>query len=477
MTPKIDIYCPDVKFILYRKLLYIYIWYRLNKKGKKFLYRQNMSIYTVIIIPTKKFKGDYMSANPTQTINSQEVINKLKNGTNVFLTGGAGVGKSYTLNLVKESFTKPILVAPTGIAAAHIKGETIHSFFGFPVDKEAGMKKLSNAKREELLPIYKKFDLLIIDEISMVSAHLLNWIMRRFEDLGIKLGVDLPVLIVGDFYQIPPISSDKERSGYAFESLLWKNLNLDTINLTKIYRTDNAEFAQVLNELRVGEISKMAKNMLKTLSQNSDDDKYTHLYSTNKKAFWHNKKMLDMIQKRTFIYEMSEEFLGDTEGERKEFLFKQKILRSKFEKKLYLKEGALVMFTHNDRENKIYNGKKGYITKIDENSIYVDDFKVEKEVIDINSYKKIDGEVQKVVIGKVTQYPIKLAYAITIHKSQGMSIDGLCVDLSYIFASGQAYVALSRAMDPKTTKVDLGYKDMDEIFYTDDRIDRFYNLT
>jgi ATP-dependent exoDNAse (exonuclease V) alpha subunit len=423
-----------------------------------------------------------MSANPSVTSANtttlvHEITSKLKNGTNVFLTGGAGVGKSFTTNLVKENFKNPILLAPTGIAAAHIKGETIHSFFGFPVDKEAGLRKLSDTEIKVLTDIYKNFDLLIIDEISMVADYLLNWI-------GIRLGeldVEIPVMVVGDFYQLPPVGIDEDEDvNFAFESHFWREMQFEKIELTHIYRTDNVVFSKALGDLRIGNITEKASAIIKKLSLQNDSDDYTHLYSTNNQAFWHNKKMLDKIYARTYVYDLHEEFIGDSalKTERDAFDDKIRQLKSKFEKKLFLKEGALVMYTHNKKELGIYNGKKGIVTKLEKDKIFVDGKEVEMEEIEVYIYKRRQKNGQKYIekkqIGIVRQFPIKLAYAITIHKSQGMSIDGLRVDLTKIFAPGQAYVALSRAMNPEKTYIKLSGRVLDEVFYPHPKVVDFY---
>jgi ATP-dependent exoDNAse (exonuclease V) alpha subunit len=261
-----------------------------------------------------------MSANLTQTLISQEVTAKLRNGTNVFLTGGAGVGKSHNLNFIKQNFKAPIVVASTGIAAAHIKGETIHGFFRFPIDKEAGLKALSDAKKVELQEMFKKFDLLIIDEISMVGDYLLNWIGVRFSELG----VDMPVLVVGDFYQLPPVDPDGDIN-FAFESHFWREKNFETVELTEVFRTKNSEFSEVLNDLRVGNITTRAKEYVKQMKKNENSDDYTHLYSTNQKAFEHNKKMLSYIKAKPYFYNLEEKFLGESESDEKLFEFKKAV--------------------------------------------------------------------------------------------------------------------------------------------------------
>ncbi len=190
--------------------------------------------------------------------------------------------------------------------------------------------------------------------------------------------------------------------------------------------------------------------------------------------------MLDKIKAKTYVYEISESFLGNKESktEVNEFDFKKRKLQSRFEKRLFLKEGALVMYTINRKGENIYNGQKGTITKLEKDRIWVDGKELERETTDIYTYKRKtkDGKetVQKRLIGKITQFPLKLAYAITIHKSQGMSIEGLSIDLSYVFAAGQGYVALSRAVNPDTTYLDTDGKSLDALFYCDERVKKFY---
>lgn len=406
-----------------------------------------------------------MSANIQTT---QKITAMLKAGTNVFLTGTAGTGKSYTVNEIKESFN-PLALAPTGIAATHVGGDTLHSFFSFPVEKEAGMKQYNKEKKETMREVFKKLDLIILDEISMVHAYLLTWMELRFKEVGVSMPT---MLFVGDFYQLPPVCRDDDAE-FAFEGEFWDKYDFHTIELTKVRRTDHVEFAHVLGELRKGMVSKKAKKILTELKSHDIKDDYTHLYSTNKNAFAHNSRMLSKIKEKTFVYEMHDEFLGD-ENQRYEYNLKKGHLKSRFENKLFLKVGARVIYTQNDRDNGIYNGMKGVVTKLTEDAIYIDGKPIEKRTLDINTYKKVNGKVEVICIGRVQQYPIKLGYAITIHKSQGMSIDGLHVDISYIFSPGQAYVALSRARDPQSTSLSMGYKDAGELFYTDGRVDEFY---
>ena len=388
----------------------------------------------------------------------------IENKTNIFLTGGAGVGKSYVIHKIKERFTKSVLVSPTGIAAANIGGSTIHSLFELPTNKEANLKKISF---DDHIDALKACEVLIIDEISMVDGFVFGWIEKRLK----QLKINPVIMVVGDFYQLPPIDVKKDK--FAFETNLWDGYDFKRYNLTKVYRSSDERFVKALNDLRVGNITDHSEKMVQSLSQNNRSDNYTHLYSTNKKAFFHNKKMLDLIDGKTYKFGMKQHYDGESYADEMIYNTALRDIKSRFEENLYLKKGALVMFTFNDKAKGIYNGKKGYITDISENSISIDGIEVQKYKHEIQTFDKKKAEMR--TIGYFLQYPIKLAYAITIHKSQGMSIDELFVDLSYIFAPGQAYVALSRAKDPKKTVINLPYdKSLEEIFFTDTRVGRFY---
>lgn len=392
------------------------------------------------------------------------ILDDIKNGHNIFLTGGAGVGKSYVINSIKSKISGCVLVSPTGIAAANIGGATIHSTFELPTNTEAKLKPMQFEDNIERL---QNCRLLIIDEISMVDSFIFGWIQKRLK----QLKVNPTIMVVGDFYQLPPVNVDK--SDFAFGSDIWSSYNFKNYNLTKVYRSDDKEFIDALNDLRVGQVSQDAEKVLKDLAQHDYFDTYTHLYSTNKKAFFHNKKMIDKIDAPTYKHSMYERYEGDSYGDQKVYDAAKKDIKSRFEEHLYLKEGALVMFTYNDRANRVYNGKKGYITKLTKESIYIDEIEVKPYKHEVKTYVK--GEER--LIGYFIQYPIKLAYAITIHKSQGMSIDELYVDLTYIFAPGQAYVALSRAKDPQKTAVLLPYnKSIEKVFYTNPAICDFYQI-
>lgn len=236
------------------------------------------------------------------------IYNDIKNGHNIFLTGGAGVGKSYTIHNIKSKIKNCVLVSPTGIAAANIGGATIHSIFELPTNKEANLKKMQFDGNIEML---KNCELLIIDEISMVDGFVFGWIQKRLKQLGVN-----PILmVVGDFYQLPPI--EVEKHNFAFDSSIWSSYEFKNYNLTKVYRSADKNFIDTLNDLRVGCISTKAENVLTDLTNHDTEDSYTHLYSTNKKAFFHNKKMLDMIDKQSFKYSMIESYFGESYGDQK----------------------------------------------------------------------------------------------------------------------------------------------------------------
>jgi len=394
---------------------------------------------------------------------ADEIIKLLQKKRNIFLTGGAGVGKTYTIERIKKAFKKPILVAPTGIAATHIEGKTIHNFFRFPFKKEYGRGKIV----QERIDILRTHDLLIIDEISMVNRYLFDWIMQRIRE---DAQMDIPVLVVGDFYQLPPICKRGEKTEYAFDSKLWSKQAFLTVELTKIKRSSDKEFSSVLQDLRIGKVTDEVEEYLTQLSENQYDRDYTHLFGKNEEVSKHNKMKLNRLPGETFKYKMLKDDMSQTKAQKEYFQKEIKALVSKYDEILELKEGAVVLHTKNDPSRGIYNGKKGIVTKLTKKGIWVDDLEIEMDQTEITSTYD-----QHKVIGTIRQYPIKLAYAITIHKSQGMSIKGLHIDLANIFTPGQAYVALSRATDPnETVLAPHPYKSFDELFFTDWRVDQFY---
>lgn len=377
-------------------------------------------------------------------------------GISIFLTGKAGTGKTTFLRTIQQRSTKRmIVVAPTGVAAINANGVTIHSFFQLPLSPfvpESTVKprfEYSKQKRQ----IMRTLDLLIIDEISMVRADILDAIdsiLRRFREHNKPFG-GVQLLMIGDLQQLTPIvRPDEEKllsryynTPYFFDSKALQSTQYVTIELTKVFRQQDKVFIDILNHFRDGHVSDEDFDILNkryqpnfTPDENSD---YIHLTTHNRIADNINDRQLEQIKEQAY------KFCARVEGQ-----FPENSYPADYE--LTLKCGAQVMFIHNDRFERYYNGKIGRITYIDNERIEVscpnenEKIEVEPQTWKNTRYtlnettKQIEGEV----LGTFTQYPLRLAWAITIHKSQGLTFEHAIIDAQQAFASGQVYVALSR---------------------------------
>ena len=386
----------------------------------------------------------------------KNIINLLEKKQNVFLTGGAGVGKTTTtLEIIKyfeDEAKKVAKLASTGMAATLINGQTLHSFLDLGI--ASNISELEQNKKFDIKKKIKKLissmGLIVIDEISMVSDELFEMIMLRLK----QANYDGSLLIVGDFLQLPPINKNTEVK-FAFESTEWENADFTKIELTHIYRTDDEKFIQLLHNVRYGYVDEAIHNHLNSYIKPLPQDlsSFTFLFGKNISASMHNKQQLsfiddDLVIKNAQVVKHNSK-VKDTECER--FMNDSRI-----DKDLELKVGAPILFTRNSWN--YFNGQRGIITAIDDNTIYVqknDDSRVVK--LEVVSQSK-EVWVEKTVSGKkelvleplftIYQYPIKLAFAITIHKSQGMSIEDLIIQTNEIFSPSQFYVALSRSSNP-----------------------------
>ncbi len=384
-------------------------------------------------------------------------IDKLNNKTNVFLTGGAGVGKTTITREVIKHFEqdakKVAKLASTGMAATLINGQTLHSFLDLGIASDLKDLEL-NGKLEikkKIKRLIHGMDLIVIDEISMVSDTLLDMIKLRLSQADFK-GT---LLVVGDFLQLPPVVRGYGEVRFAFESESWKEFDFFQIELTHIYRTDDEAFIKLLHNVRYGYVDEDVHNNLneyiKALPQ--DLSQFTFLFGKNVSASRHNKNQLSFIDAELFCKKAQVvkhlKNVKDVEVER--FMNDSRI-----EKDLELKIGAPVLFTRNSWN--YFNGERGVVVNIDNNYVYVQ--KGDEKVVKLEAVaqskatwkeKTVDGkkEMLEENIFSVYQFPIKLAFAITIHKSQGMSIIDLIIETNEIFAPSQFYVALSRSSNPK----------------------------
>ena len=382
----------------------------------------------------------------------------LHTNRNIFLTGKAGTGKTTFLHQIRQSNAKRLaVVAPTGVAAINAGGVTIHSLFQLPfgpIVPGAAQKEARRFSREKI-NLLRTLDLLVIDEISMVRADVLDGIddvLRRYRGNGQPFG-GVQLLLIGDMQQLPPVIRDDDwtllspyyDTGYFFGSRALRQIPYVSIELTHIYRQTDQRFIDLLNSVREKTItheqfSELNERYIPDFAP-ADDEGYITLSTHNNTAQQINsQKLLSLKTKlRTFT--------ATTEGEFPENMYPT-------EANLELKVGAQVMFIKNDisREKLYYNGKIGRITVIDDELIHVkatsDGQMIYADRVDWENIRyTIDPETKEIkndVIGRFTQYPLKLAWAITIHKSQGLTFEKAIIDASAAFAHGQVYVALSR---------------------------------
>ena len=417
----------------------------------------------------------------------KKVINYLKED-NLFLTGGAGVGKSYLLREIIQSYQNVIALGSTGISAVNIQGQTIHSFFSFGISnnlEELEVFDRRNKHRiQELNKMLKATKLIVIDEISMVSASLFEMILYRLRSGSYKG----KILVVGDFYQLPPVIKKSNTSIfdeliYAFESSAWEVFDFKMVELTQVKRTKNREFSKVLNHIRTAKLDGFALEYLKTLKdQDIDESDATVLFGRNYECDMLNHLKLDQVSSKEFLLKAVFRSLNSSIDEKKANSWKKSL---PIVEELKLKEGIPIIFTTN-KWGSYHNGERAIIEHIDEDAIVVAKnnklVKVERFTFEMNKTAlNSNGEIEHESLCSLAQYPIRLAYAITIHKSQGMSIDRLVCDVNYIFADSQFYVALSRAIDPKFLKIKYSGGDFEgylqRVIKVSDKVKEFYKTT
>jgi hypothetical protein len=389
----------------------------------------------------------------------------------VFLTGKAGTGKTTFLKYIKEhTHKRSVVVAPTGVAAINAGGVTMHSFFQLPLGPYVPVNSRSSDQSvtdkhtlfknmrigEEKRELFRDLQLLIIDEVSMVRSDTLDAIdaiLRHFRKRPHQVFGGVQVLFIGDLFQLPPVMPDHEwlllkeyyASPFFFHAKAVQEKPPVYLELKKIYRQNEQRFIEVLNRIRNNEVRPADLDILnqRYKAERSEGKKYITLTSHNHKADRINQEELGRLPGKLH------EFKGTIEGD-----FPEKALPTEIA--LQLKEGAQVMFIRNDKseEKKYFNGKIATVKKIDASGIQViftdngDELKVEKEMWNNirYSYNAEDEKIDEEKLGSFSQYPIRLAWAITIHKSQGLTFENAIIDAGDSFAPGQVYVALSRCV-------------------------------
>ena len=385
-----------------------------------------------------------------------------------FLTGKAGTGKTTLLKKITKQTTKNfVVVAPTGVAAINAGGVTIHSQVNLPLTSfipnsdSVNLNLVTNRRalmehmnfRKDKRKVIQEMELLIIDEVSMVRADILDaidFVMRKVRRRESPFG-GVQVMLIGDMHQLPPVVKEPEwailknyyASPYFFDSIVWKQLDAAEVELKKIYRQSDERFLRLLNNIRHQELDVEDYEKLKERYNpgfRPTEKGYILLSTHNNKANQVNTSELQKLDARMYAFEA--EIIGD---------FPEHIYPC--ESYLQVKEGAPVMFTRHDAvDGKYYNGKLAVVKKVDTENITVtfhsnnEDYLLKKEIWENINYTVDESKdkIDKNVIGTFTQFPLRLAWAITIHKSQGLTFDKVIIDAGNSFAAGQVYVALSR---------------------------------
>ncbi len=374
-----------------------------------------------------------------------------KSNESVFITGRAGTGKSTLLQLFRNTTRKrTVVLAPTGVAALNVKGQTIHSFFRLPprLIQTRDIVKLKNNY------VIKKVEVIVIDEVSMVRVDMIDVIDRS---LRLNRNSDIPfggvqMVFIGDLFQLPPVlASDGEKkylhdnydSPYFFSAHILKLFHMSFFELNKVYRQEERRFINLLDNIRTGHFDQDDLDDInqRVLDTESNYVKAITLTSTNAKAHSINQDEMTKISGKTFTYH------GKVDGD-----FNQRLFPTKFN--LSLKVGCQVMMVKNDLDKRFVNGSIGEIVSLTHDKIIVNILDNEDPPIAIEPvswevvkyrFNPDNDQIEHYIAGSFIQHPLKLAWAITIHKSQGKTFDSVIVDLGRgAFEHGQVYVAMSR---------------------------------
>ncbi len=381
-----------------------------------------------------------------------QALEIMKTGVNVFLTGEPGSGKTYVVNqyvsYLRSHGISPSITASTGIAATHIGGMTTHSWSGIAIKESLSKNDLDKiATNDRVAKRIKNSHTLIIDEVSMLGPQALAMVeavCRRIKGSKDPFG-GIQVILVGDFFQLPPVSKSTqigehvgmEPGRFAFESSVWNKFSPAVCYLSEQHRQDDIDYLSILSSIRRNDFNDGQKEMLLTRKiQNPEGlDSVTKFYSHNVDVDRTNSQMLSKLPGMPKVFVM--------QGKGSKKLIENLIKGCLSPERLELKVGAVVMFTKNDFRNRYVNGTVGKILDFDKVTGYPTVKTLQGRLLEVEPTDWLMEE-NGTLLGKVTQLPLRLAWAITIHKSQGMSMDSAAMDLSQVFEYGQGYVALSR---------------------------------
>jgi hypothetical protein len=372
----------------------------------------------------------------------EEALRILKAGKNIYLTGPAGSGKTFVLNeyvsYLRERGVSVAVTASTGIAATHLGGVTIHSWSGLGIKGSLTTTEIDNLiQKESLYKKYEKTKVLIIDEVSMLKPQMFDSINRLAQAI---LGNEKPfggmqVVLSGDFFQLPPVVKYGEEAAYIDASESWQNMDIRICYLEEQHRQTDNKLNSILSEIRKGEISEGTFEILESMKGVKTDNgfKPTRLHTHNINVDEVNDTELDKIDEEEISFEIKTHGRPSSVDSLVKGLLTPSTLR--------LKKNAAVMFVKNNFEAGYVNGTLGTVVGFDSGLPVVETKEGKIITVEPETWEILDDGK---IIASAEQFPLRLAWAITIHKSQGMSLDAAEIDLSRSFVPGQGYVALSR---------------------------------
>ena len=385
----------------------------------------------------------------TITEEFQHCLTEVQRGANLFVTGKAGTGKSTLLRLICDSNKdkEVAVVAPTGVAALNVNGETIHRHFAFRPDLTPDLKRYGPP--DHLADI----DILVIDEVSMVRADLMDMVSRamQFARKSWEPFGGVQVVLIGDLFQLPPVSDDELRDTYYatdffFSSKAFQESNISTVELTKVFRQRDDTFVEILNAIRDGSFMPHHLDALNT--RYAPDHQHSCSGEEGRAAH----RSMTIATRRDYVKEINSQHLDSITGPALTYPASREgeVDKKAFDdlQELHLKVGAQVMMLVN--QEGYSNGTIAEVRALTPNviTVYLPELDEEREVRrhtwEIRKPVRREGRVEKVVVGRFTQFPMQLAWAVTVHKSQGKTFDRVVFDCASIFEDGQTYVALSR---------------------------------
>ena len=424
-------------------------------------------------------------------VDREDALKVLELGEHIFLTGPAGSGKTHLIKeFAKNSKNNVALCATTGIAALNLGGETIHRFLAIgittrPEQVDQILKKWSKIKKspkpwdKARWKLMESVDTIVIDEASMLRRdqfELIEAVLSGVKNNGLPFG-GVQIILVGDFFQLPPVVTNYDKKifadlkdPYCFQSAMWSYAGFKAINLTTNYRQSDVEFLKILNDIRIGNITEEIEEfMASSLNRKFDGDiRPIKLFPFKVDVAEENFRCLKEIKAPKYLSE------AEYSGKAMNIEILQKDCPAKHE--LYFCKGAQIVMLTNEKNGKWVNGSMGIITDTDPvmirlvNGQYVEPELFEWERI---QHKLEAGKWKQNVVATMTQYPFRLAWATSVHKSQGLTLDYIDLDLSSCFVSGQAYVALSRVK----SIAGLSLRSWSSsVIKADKRVLKFYNM-